>query len=72
MRQIYKDRSTRALAGFFLVVVFFAQKMTGWDLSFLYFLVGANLFQYGFTGWCPVLYLLIRVGWYRDDPEKSV
>lgn len=72
MNKTQKDRIARALAGFFLLVLILMQKLFSWDLSILVFLVGFNLLQYGFTGWCPFAYYLGKIGWYQNNDKESL
>lgn len=56
------DRWLRAIAGLFIMasVVLAVTVSTGW----LYFtaFVGLNLFQSAFTGWCPMITFLRKLG----------
>jgi hypothetical protein len=56
------ERWLRAIAGAFIVasVVLAVTASSGW----LYFtaFVGLNLFQSAFTGWCPMITILRRLG----------
>jgi len=52
----------RAIAGLFVVIsVVLAVLVNPWFLAFTGF-VGLNLFQSAFSGWCPMMWLLRRVG----------
>lgn len=72
MSKSQKDRIARALAGFFLLVLLLIQKLFNWDLSIVIFLVGFNLLQYGFTGWCPFASYLGKIGWYQNNEKESL
>ena len=61
------ERAIRIMAGFFVVLslalgwqgspIFVSE----WFLAFTAF-VGLNLFQSGFTDWCPMVWLLQKLG----------
>jgi DUF2892 family protein len=56
------DRALRLLAGFFVMLsVALAYWVSPWWLLFTAF-VGANLFQSGFTNWCPAMAIFRRLG----------
>ena len=55
----------RIAGGFILVSLFLAWVHSGYWLWFTAF-VGLNLFQAGFTKWCPMMVILRRCG-LRDD-----
>ena len=56
------ERALRLIAGFFVI----ASVLLGMyvNINFLWFtlFVGANLFQSGFTDWCPMMAILRRAG----------
>jgi len=56
------ERMLRLIGGFFVMlsVVLAVQ----WDIRWLWFtaFVGANLFQSGFTNWCPMKAFLGKLG----------
>ena len=56
------ERSLRSIAGTFVLV----SLSLGWWVSPYWFLftafVGLNLFQSGFTDWCPMMALLKKCG----------
>lgn len=52
----------RMIAGFFVMLsVVLGVTVNPWFLAFTAF-VGFNLFQSAFSGWCPMMALLRRVG----------
>ncbi len=56
------ERAVRAIAGVFILA---SLALAVWvDLRFLWFtaFVGANLLQSGFTGFCPLAYVLRALG----------
>ena len=56
------ENALRAVAGVFILAsVALAVWVNPWWLAFTAF-VGANLLQSGFTGWCPMMWLLRRGG----------
>jgi hypothetical protein len=56
------ENALRASAGFFVLLsVTLAQYVSPWWLLFTAF-VGLNLLQSGFTGWCPMLWILEKAG----------
>jgi hypothetical protein len=59
---MYIDRLLRIIAGaFILLSVLLAVKV---NLNWLWFtaFVGLNLFQSGFTNWCPMISILEKLG----------
>ncbi|HEU4928582.1 MAG TPA: DUF2892 domain-containing protein [Candidatus Krumholzibacteria bacterium] len=56
------EAALRAIAGTFVLL----SVALGWFVSPWWFLftafVGLNLLQSGFTGWCPMMWLLRRLG----------
>jgi hypothetical protein len=62
------DRMLRLIAGFFVMLsVFLAIQV---DIRWLWFtaFVGANLFQSGFTNWCPMMAFLEKLGVPKQPP----
>jgi hypothetical protein len=56
------DNALRSIAGFFVLAsVALAHYISPWWLLFTAF-VGLNLLQSGFTGWCPMMWILERAG----------
>ncbi len=56
------ERTLRLIAGFFVLVsVALAVLHSSYWLIFTAF-VGLNLFQSGFTNWCPMMWLLKKLG----------
>lgn len=56
------ERYLRAIAGFFVLVsVLLAHFHSSYWLIFTGF-VGANLLQSAFTGWCPMITILKKLG----------
>lgn len=52
----------RAIAGLFVVAsVALGYAVSPWFLAFTGF-VGLNLFQSAFSGWCPMMWILRRLG----------
>ena len=65
---MYIDRMLRLIAGFFVMLsVLLAVKV---DIHWLWFtaFVGANLFQSGFTNWCPMMAFLKKLGMSTQPP----
>lgn len=56
------ERYLRGIAGFFiilsLILVYFWGPLWLWFTAF----VGVNLFQSAFTNWCPMVWILRRLG----------
>ncbi len=69
---MYKDRSVRALAGFFIVLVLILQKIFSIDLSVLIMALALNLFQYGISGWCPFCFYFKKIGWLQINEKESL
>ena len=68
---MYIDRMLRIIAGtFILLSVVLAVKV---NLNWLWFtaFVGLNLFQSGFTNWCPMITILEKLGVPRLPKECS-
>lgn len=56
------ERALRSIAGaFVLVSVVLAYAVSPWWLLLTAF-VGLNLFQSGFTDWCPMMWILAKAG----------
>ena len=56
------ERSLRGIAGFFIVMsVALAHWVSPYWLLFAAF-VGLNLFQSAFTNWCPMIWILQKMG----------
>jgi len=58
----------RIVAGFFVMlsVALGYYVNPGWFLFTAF--VGANLFQSGFTGWCPMVWMLGKLGFKKECP----
>ena len=56
------ERALRSIAGFFVLIsVVLAVWHSSYWLIFTAF-VGINLFQSGFSDWCPMMWLLEKLG----------
>ncbi|MBI2962615.1 MAG: DUF2892 domain-containing protein [Deltaproteobacteria bacterium] len=56
------ERALRAIAGTFVMLsLVLGHWVSGYFYLFTFF-VGLNLFQSGFTDWCPMMMLLRRLG----------
>jgi hypothetical protein len=56
------ERCLRGIAGFFIILsVVLAHWLSPYWLLFSAF-VGLNLFQSAFTNWCPMVWILQRLG----------
>jgi hypothetical protein len=56
------ENARRSIAGFFVVLsVALGHYVSPWWLLFTVF-VGLNLLQSGFTGWCPMVWILEKAG----------
>ncbi len=56
------DQGLRAIAGLFILAsVALGVWVNPWFFAFTAF-VGLNLFQSGFTHWCPMMWVLRRAG----------
>lgn len=62
MRELHVNEWLRAIGGFFVVL----SLALGWFVHPAWYLftafVGLNLFQSAFTGWCPMMALLRKMG----------
>jgi hypothetical protein len=68
---MYIDRMLRIIAGaFILLSVVLAVKV---NINWLWFtaFVGLNLFQSGFTNWCPMITILEKLGVPRLPKEGA-
>jgi hypothetical protein len=60
------ERALRAIAGFFVAAsVLLSVFHSAYWLFFTGF-VGLNLFQSGFTNWCPMIWILEKAGLKRE------
>lgn len=67
---MHVDRLLRLIAGFFVLLsVLLAVKV---NINWLWFtaFVGANLFQSGFTNWCPMMFFLQKLGFPTTPPGQ--
>jgi hypothetical protein len=66
------ERTLRLMAGFFVLLsLVLAHYVSPWWLLFTAF-VGLNLFQSGFTNWCPAMWFLERMGpQHKAEPSRS-
>lgn len=56
------ERALRGIAGFFILLsLVLAYFFSPWWILFTAF-VGLNLFQSAFTNWCPMMWILQRIG----------
>lgn len=65
------ERTLRLIAGFFVML---SLALAHWHSPYwLWFtaFVGLNLFQSGFTNWCPVITILQRLGMSRGAGEQA-
>ena len=67
------ERTLRLIAGFFILLsVVLAHYVSPWWLLFTAF-VGLNLLQSGFTNWCPMMWILERLGLqHKANPDCMV
>lgn len=60
------ERALRLIAGFFVILsVALGHYLSPWWLLFTAF-VGVNLLQSGFTNWCPMMWILEKLGMRRQ------
>ncbi len=70
-REMTVERALRAIAGtFVLASVLLATLHSPYWLLFTGF-VGLNLLQSGFTNWCPMVWILERVGLRREGTQRE-
>ena len=65
------DRLLRIIAGFFVLL---SLGLAHWvSPNWLWFtaFVGLNLFQSGFTGWCPMVAILKKLGVPETAPARN-
>jgi hypothetical protein len=61
-RRMTVDEGLRAVAGAFVMIsVALGVWVNPWFLAFTAF-VGANLFQSAFSKWCPMMWILRKIG----------
>lgn len=66
------ERGLRTIAGLFVFIsVLLTVYHSPYWLLFTGF-VGVNLLQSGFTNWCPMVWLLQKVGLKRSDSPQAV
>jgi hypothetical protein len=64
------EQALRLIAGFFILLsVALAHYVSPYWLFFTAF-VGLNLFQSGFTNWCPAMWILKKAGLRSAGEEK--
>lgn len=56
------ERIIRAIAGFFVMLSVLLSHVHHPNWLFFTAFVGLNLFQSAFTGWCPMITILKKVG----------
>lgn len=65
------ERALRMIAGFFIMLsVLLAYVHSPYWLFFTAF-VGLNLFQSAFTNWCPMVWILGKIGLQRCDVTST-
>lgn len=66
-----QERALRGIGGFFVL----ASLALGWWVHPAFYLftafVGLNLFQSGFTNWCPMMWLLGKLGVPRVEQRRA-
>jgi len=67
-----QERALRGIGGLFV----FASAALGWWVHPAFYLftafVGLNLFQSAFTNWCPMMWVLGKLGVRRAGSEHSI
>ena len=56
------DRMLRLMAGFFILVSIALSHLHSVNWLWFTAFVGLNLFQSGFTNWCPAMTILAKLG----------
>ena len=59
---MYLERTLRLIAGTFVLISLALAYFVSYNWLFLTLFVGANLFQSGFTNWCPMMSILKKLG----------
>jgi len=59
---MYLERALRLVAGSFIVISLALAYFVSYNWLFLTLFVGLNLFQSGFTNWCPMMTILKALG----------
>ena len=59
---MYLERTLRLIAGTFVLISLALAYFVSDNWLFLTLFVGANLFQSGFTNWCPMMSILKKLG----------
>ncbi len=59
---MYIDRWLRLMAGFFVLLSLALSYLHSVNWLWFTALVGLNLFQSGFTNWCPMMTILGKLG----------
>jgi hypothetical protein len=65
------ERSVRAIGGAFVLVSLALGTWVNPNWYWFTAFVGANLFQSGFTGWCPMMWFLKKLGVPAGAPARS-
>ena len=66
---MYIDRLLRIIAGSFILLSLLLAPYTSANLLWFTAFVGLNLFQSGFTSWCPMITFLEKLGVPRFPEE---
>ena len=56
------DRVLRGIAGFFLLISLFLAYYVNHAWLWFTAFIGLNLFQSAFTNWCPMMWILKKMG----------
>ena len=56
------EQTLRGLAGFFILISLILAYFVGPMWLWFTLIVGLNLFQSAFTNWCPMMWVLRKVG----------
>ncbi len=56
------ERTLRGLAGFFILISLILAYFVSPKWLWFTLIVGLNLFQSAFTNWCPMMWVLRKVG----------
>jgi Inner membrane protein YgaP-like, transmembrane domain len=65
------ERWLRAIAGTFVLVSLALGVWVNHNWFWFTAFVGANLFQSGFTGWCPMISFLRKLGVRESNPAAA-
>jgi len=65
------NEGLRLIAGLFIILSLIASQFLHPDFIYFTAFIGLNLLQSAFTGWCPMMWVLNRLGFAKECIVKS-